>query len=122
MEKTKPAIKVYGFEDIEPIESITSITAKRQIMDRLRVNLVVFNDRIEIRCQIPIEPDKSTNVILNLGLPSGDKTRRRGKSTIINGSIFLLLQEVLELFNTQTCIVYDSSHRISIDGISSGNA
>ena len=81
LEKTKPAIKVYGFEDIEPIESITSIIAKRQIMDRLRVNLVVFKDRIEIRCQIPIEPQKSTNVILNLELPSGDKTRRRGKST-----------------------------------------
>jgi hypothetical protein len=33
---------------------------------------------------------------------------------------YLVLQKVLELFNTQTCIVYDSSHRISIDGICSG--
>jgi hypothetical protein len=68
-EKTKPAIKVYGFEDIEPIENITSLAAIREIMDRLRVNLVVFNDRIEIRCQIPMEPEKYINVILNLDLP-----------------------------------------------------
>jgi site-specific DNA recombinase len=67
LEKTKPAVKVYGFEDIEPIESITSIIAKRQIIDRLRVNLVVFKDRIETRCQIPIETDRSVNIILTLG-------------------------------------------------------
>jgi site-specific DNA recombinase len=69
LEKTRPAIKIYGFEDIEPIESITSVTAKREIMDRLRVNLVAFNDRFEIRCQIPIEAERSVNVILNLEIP-----------------------------------------------------
>ena len=69
LEKTKPAIKIYSFEDIEPIENITPITAKREIMDRLRVNLVVFNDRIEIRCQIPMEAERSVNVILNLEIP-----------------------------------------------------
>ena len=77
MEKTKPAIKVYGFEDIEPIENITSIIAKRQILDRLQVKLVVFTDHIEIRCQIPIEPEKYINVILNLELPLLPQRRRR---------------------------------------------
>ena len=76
MEKTKPAIKVYGFEDIEPIENITSIIAKRQILDRLQVKLVVFTDHIEIRCQIPMEPEKYINVILNLELPEFRKFRR----------------------------------------------
>jgi site-specific DNA recombinase len=69
LEKTKSTIKVYGFDDIEPIENIMSTTAKREIMDKLRVNLVVFNDRIEIRCQIPIEAERSVNVILNLEIP-----------------------------------------------------
>jgi hypothetical protein len=50
------------------MESNTSQTAKRQLLDRLQLKLVVFNDRIEIRCQIPIEPDKSISVILPLGL------------------------------------------------------
>jgi hypothetical protein len=69
LEQTKPTCKIYGFDDIEPMESITSQTAKRQLLDRLQLKLVVFNDRIEIRCQIPIEHDKSTNLILNLELP-----------------------------------------------------
>jgi hypothetical protein len=69
LEKTKSTIKVYGFDDIEPIENIMSTTAKREIMDKLRVNLVVFNDRIEIRCQIPFEAERSVNVILNLEIP-----------------------------------------------------
>jgi hypothetical protein len=68
LEQTKPAFRIYGFEGIDTTEAITSLTLKRQILDKLQVNLVVFNDRIEIRCQIPIEPDKSTNVILTLGL------------------------------------------------------
>jgi steroid delta-isomerase-like uncharacterized protein len=34
----------------------------------LQLKLVVFSDRIEIRCEIPIEPDKSISVILPLGL------------------------------------------------------
>ena len=68
LEQTKPTCKIYGFEDIELIESITSQTAKRQILDRLQLKLVVFSDRIEIRCEIPIEPDKSISVILPLGL------------------------------------------------------
>ena len=77
LEKTKPAIKIYGFEDIETIEKITTIIAKRQILDRLQVNMVVFTDRIEIRCQIPMEPEKYINVILNLELPLLPQRRRR---------------------------------------------
>ena len=76
LEKIKAEIKIYGFEDIDAIESITSPTLKRQILDKLQVNLVIFNDRIEIRCQIPMEPDKSTNVILNLELPPFRKYHR----------------------------------------------
>jgi hypothetical protein len=68
LEQTKPGIKIYGFEDIEAIESITSITVKRQVLDRLRINLVVFDNRIEIGCQIPIETDKTIHAILNLRL------------------------------------------------------
>jgi hypothetical protein len=68
LEQTKPTGKIYGFDDVEPMESITPQTAKRQLLDRLQLKLVVFSDRIEIRCQIPIEPDKSINVILPLGL------------------------------------------------------
>ena len=83
LEKTRPTIKIYGFEDIEPIENITSITAKREIMDRLQVHMVVFNDRIEIRCQIPIEQDKSIKVILNLVLPSTSKRQIKIKHPIL---------------------------------------
>ena len=76
LEKSKPAIKIYGFEDIEPIENIMSITSRRQILDKLQVNLVAFNDRVELRCQIPLEADKSINAILNLELPVFPKHRR----------------------------------------------
>ena len=67
--KTMPAIKVYGFEDIDSVETVTSVTLKRQILDKLHVNLVAFKDRFEIRCQIPIEAERSVNVILNLEIP-----------------------------------------------------
>jgi hypothetical protein len=76
LEKTKPVIKIYGFEDTESIENIMSITERRQILDKLQVNLVVFNNRIEIRCQIPIAPEKSVNAILNLEMPLFHKQRR----------------------------------------------
>jgi site-specific DNA recombinase len=68
LEKTKPGIKIYGFEDIDPIETLTSLSAKRQILDQLDVKLVAFSDRIEIKCRIPVEADKSANVIMTLGL------------------------------------------------------
>jgi hypothetical protein len=68
LEKIKPLIRIYGFEDIDPIENMTSISGKRQILDKLDIKLVVFDDRIEIKCQIPIEADKSANVIMTLGL------------------------------------------------------
>jgi hypothetical protein len=81
LEKTKPVIKIYGFEDTESIENIMSITERRQILDKLQVNLVVFNNRIEIRYQIPIEAEKSTSVILNLELPKPRSKYRRHNFT-----------------------------------------
>jgi site-specific DNA recombinase len=80
LERTKPLPKIYGFGDYGPIESITSTVMKRQILEKLQVNLVVFHDRIEIGCQIPIGAAKSTNVILNLELPSSRKYRRRSSA------------------------------------------
>ena len=77
MEKTKPVLKVYGFDDIDSIENITSVMQKRQILDKLQVNLVAFKDRFEIRCQIPIEAERSVNVILNLEIPPLHKPCRR---------------------------------------------
>lgn len=68
MEKTKPAIKIYGFEDIDLADSPTFPTLQRQILEKHQVKLVVFNDRVEVKCQIPMETNKSANVILNLGL------------------------------------------------------
>jgi hypothetical protein len=35
-------------------------------MNKLQVKMVVFNDRIEIRCQIAIDPDITIHAILNL--------------------------------------------------------
>jgi hypothetical protein len=46
-------------------------------MDRLQVNLVVYNDHIEIRCQIHMEPEKYINVILDLEIPPLHKRCRR---------------------------------------------
>jgi site-specific DNA recombinase len=68
LEKTKPIIKIYGFEEIDVIESLPSPVLKRQILDKLQVKLVVFTDRIEVKCQIPFENERSINVILTLGL------------------------------------------------------
>jgi len=76
LEKTNPSVKTYGFDDMSLVESITSTTIKRQILEKLQANLVVFHDRIEIGCQIPIEADKSFNLILNLDLPPTRKDRR----------------------------------------------
>ena len=77
MEKTKPAIKIYGFEDIDLTEVRTSPTSQRQILDKLQVRLVVFNDRIEVRCQIPIETNRSANVILTLEVKPIRKNAQR---------------------------------------------
>jgi hypothetical protein len=68
LEKTKPAIRIAGLEGIGPMDCTTSPAIKRQIMNKLQVKLVVFHDRIEIRCQIPFETDRSVSVILTLGL------------------------------------------------------
>jgi hypothetical protein len=61
----KPIIKIAGL-DIDLAACAASPTLKRQIIDKLLVKIVVFSDRIEIRCQLPIETDKSINVTLIL--------------------------------------------------------
>jgi type III secretion system FlhB-like substrate exporter len=59
---------IAGLEDIDAIECVTSLLLRRQVLNRLQVNLVVFKDRNEIRCQIPYETYKSINAIITLGL------------------------------------------------------
>jgi site-specific DNA recombinase len=68
LEKIKPKIGIADFEDTGSIECITSLTLKRQVLDKLQVKLVVFDDRIEIRCQIPYDTYKSINAIMTIGL------------------------------------------------------
>jgi hypothetical protein len=68
LEKTKPKIKIAGFEDIGVAECSTSVALKRQVLNKLQVNLVAFKDRIEIRCQIPYETFKSINAIMTTAL------------------------------------------------------
>ena len=68
LEKIKPKIGIAGFEGIGSIECITSLALKRRILDELQVKLVVFYDRIKIRCQIPYETYKSISVIMTMGL------------------------------------------------------
>ena len=68
LEKTRPAIKISGLEDIALVESTMSRALKRQIMNKLQVRLVAFNDHIEIKCRIPYESYKSIAVIMTIGL------------------------------------------------------
>jgi hypothetical protein len=37
LEKTKPVIKICGFEEVDLIDCMTSPTLRRQILDRLQV-------------------------------------------------------------------------------------
>ena len=62
----KPAIKIAGLEDIDLTTGVVSPTLKRQIIDKLLVKIVVFSDRIEIRCLLPIETDRSINVTFTI--------------------------------------------------------
>jgi len=57
---------------MDSIETTTLVTPKRQILDKFRVNLVALDDRFEIRCQVPIEAEKSVNVFLVL-VPCSDQ-------------------------------------------------
>jgi hypothetical protein len=68
LEKIKPKIKVAGFKDIDFIESATSLTLQRQIINKLQIELAAFDDHAEIWCQIPYETYKSINVVMTTGL------------------------------------------------------
>jgi hypothetical protein len=63
------AVKVYGLDDVDPIECMVSPTLKRLVLNKLQAKIVVFNDRIELKCQIPVEANKSADIILTLMLP-----------------------------------------------------
>ena len=50
------ALKVVGFEDRKLGDTLGFPASRRELLDKLRVKLVVFNDRIEINGLFPIQP------------------------------------------------------------------
>jgi DNA invertase Pin-like site-specific DNA recombinase len=50
------ALRVVGFEDKKVSESLGFPASKRELLDKLQVKLVVFNDRIEVNGLFPIQP------------------------------------------------------------------
>jgi hypothetical protein len=63
----KQTIEITGLENID-IEACSRFTTlKREIMDKLQTKMVIFKDRIEIHCQIPMDR-KFFNLILPLEL------------------------------------------------------
>jgi hypothetical protein len=62
LEKTRPAIKIYGFEEVDLAVCTTSPILRRQILDILHVEIVVFDNRIEVRYQIAVEIGRSINI------------------------------------------------------------
>ncbi len=50
------ALKVVGFEDRKLGDTLGFPTSKRELLDKLQVRLVVFNDRIEVSGLFPIQP------------------------------------------------------------------
>jgi hypothetical protein len=49
-------LKVVGFEDRKLSDTLGFPTSKRQLLDKLQVKLVIFNDRIEVNGLFPIQP------------------------------------------------------------------
>ena len=50
------ALRVVGFEDRNLSDTLGFPASKRELLDRLQVKLVVFNDRIEVNGLFPIQP------------------------------------------------------------------
>jgi hypothetical protein len=50
------ALKVVGFEDKKLSKTLGFPASKRELLDKLQVKLVVFNDRIEVNGLFPIQP------------------------------------------------------------------
>jgi len=50
------ALRVVGFEDRNLSDALGFPASKRELLDRLQVKLIVFNDRIEINGLFPIQP------------------------------------------------------------------
>ena len=50
------ALRVVGFEDRKLSDTLGFPASKRELLDKLQVKLVVFNDRIEVNSLFPIQP------------------------------------------------------------------
>ncbi len=50
------ALRVVGFEDRKLSDTLGFPASKRELLDKLQVKLVVFNDRIEVNGLFPIQP------------------------------------------------------------------
>jgi len=50
------ALKFVGLNDPEQSKSAGFPTSKRQLLDKLHVRLSVFDDRVEVKSQFPVEP------------------------------------------------------------------
>ena len=50
------ALKVVGFEDRKLSDTLGFPASRRELLDKLQVKLVVFNDRIEVNALFPIQP------------------------------------------------------------------
>jgi hypothetical protein len=66
--QVKPEIKISGFDDLDIEACPKSQMFKRRIIDRLETKMVVFQDRIEVRCQIGIGNGRLFDVILPIEL------------------------------------------------------
>ena len=63
------ALRVAGFENRPVSKTLGFPASKREMLDKLHVKLVVFNDRIEVSGLFPIEP---------IDIQSFTSTRGRG--------------------------------------------
>jgi len=50
------ALRVVGFEDRKLSDTLGFPASRRELLDKLQVKLVVFNDRIEVNGLFPIQP------------------------------------------------------------------
>lgn len=50
------ALRVVGLEDRKLSDTLGFPASKRELLDKLQVKLVIFNDRIEVNGLFPIQP------------------------------------------------------------------
>ena len=51
----KTALKIVGFEDKDISKAVYFPATRRELLDKLQVQAVVFRDRIEVKAVFPIE-------------------------------------------------------------------